>query len=71
MHMYVIDNNKITTLEKIKLTSWIYQKKRLLTRRETPCLSYKTLNLCTNWFVSLQPLVIIPKYVIRPKSLHC
>lgn len=49
----------------------IYQKKRLLTRRATPCLSYRMLNLWTNWFVSLQPLVMIPRYVIKPKSLHC
>lgn len=35
------------------------------------CLSYRMLNLFTNWLMSLQPFVIIPKYAMRPKSLHC
>jgi hypothetical protein len=47
------------------------QKKRPLIRRPSPCRSYRRLNLFTNWLISLQPLVMVPKYVMSPTSLHC
>ena len=47
------------------------QKKSPLILRPIPCLSYRTLNLLMNWFILLQVLVMVPKYAMRPTSLHC
>lgn len=36
-----------------------------------PCRSYRMLNLLMNWFMLLHVLVMVPRYAMRPTSLHC
>lgn len=48
----------------------VTQKKRPRIRRPMPWRSYKMLNLLTNWFMVLQVLVMVPRYAIKPTSLH-
>lgn len=60
----------IRMLQMSRYMGWGDQKNSPRIRLPDPCLSYKVMNLFTNWFMVFVPFVSDPKYAIRATSLH-